>query len=46
MVKVVLAAIDVWGAGGKKSADEQNSIRQWETGQVEKSRKVKSTMNF
>ncbi len=36
-----LAAIDVWGAGGKESADEQNSMRQWEDKQVEKGRKVK-----
>ncbi|CAF3736750.1 unnamed protein product [Adineta steineri] len=36
-----LAAIDVWGAGGTKSADEQKDIRQWENKQVEKSRKVK-----
>jgi len=36
-----LAAIDVWGVGGKASAEEQNSMRQWEGRQVEKSRKVK-----
>jgi hypothetical protein len=36
-----LTAIDVWGAGGKKSADDQNSTRQWENKQVEKSRKVR-----
>jgi len=41
-----LAAIDVWGAGGTKSAEEQNSIRQWETGQVEKNRKVKQYVEF
>jgi hypothetical protein len=40
-----LAAIDVWGVGGKKSAEEQNSMRQWEDGQVEKSRKVRNKMN-
>ncbi|CAF1215385.1 unnamed protein product [Rotaria magnacalcarata] len=38
-----LAAIDVWGVGGRDSADEQNSMRQWETKQVEKARKVKRT---
>ena len=36
-----VTAIDVWGAGGKKSADEQDTMRQWEGKQVEKSRKVK-----
>jgi hypothetical protein len=36
-----LVAIDVWGVGGKKSAEEQNSLRQWEDKQVEKTRKVK-----
>jgi hypothetical protein len=30
----------VWGAGGKKTADEQDNMRQWEGKQVEKSRKV------
>jgi hypothetical protein len=35
-----LVAIDVWGAGGKKSAEAQNDLRQWEDRQVEKSRKV------
>jgi hypothetical protein len=41
-----LAAIDVWGVGGKKCAEEQDSMRQWENRQVEKSRKVKSKINF
>ncbi|CAF4925096.1 unnamed protein product [Rotaria sp. Silwood1] len=36
-----LVAIDVWGVGGRKSAEEQNSMRQWENRQVEKSSKVK-----
>ncbi|CAF2651461.1 unnamed protein product [Rotaria sp. Silwood2] len=36
-----LAAIDVWGVGGRKSTEEQSSMRQWENTQVEKSRKVK-----
>lgn len=36
-----LAAIDVWGAGGTKSVEEQNGMRQWETKQIEKSKKVK-----
>ena len=35
-----LVAIDVWGVGGRASADEQSSMRQWEDKQVEKSRKV------
>lgn len=37
-----LVAIDVWGAGGKKTADEQDSMRQWEKKQVEKSGKVRN----
>ncbi|UJR25140.1 hypothetical protein I4U23_006499 [Adineta vaga] len=36
-----LVAIDVWGVGGKKSAEEQQDLRHWEEKQVEKSRKVK-----
>ena len=36
-----LVAIDVWGVGGKASADEQDNMRQWEDKQIEKSRKVK-----
>ncbi len=36
-----LTAIDVWGVGGKASAEEQGSMRRWEEGQIEKSRKVK-----
>jgi hypothetical protein len=36
-----LVAIDVWGVGGKASAEEQDNIRQWENKQVEKSQKVK-----
>lgn len=35
-----LLAIDVWGIGGKKSAEEQEGLRQWEEKQVEKNRKV------
>lgn len=35
-----VVAIDVWGTGGKKSADAQDDMRQWEDRQVEKSRKV------
>jgi hypothetical protein len=35
-----LVAIDVWGVGGKRSADEQNDMRQWEDRQVQKNRKV------
>ena len=35
-----LVAIDVWGAGGQKSADEQRDMHAWEDRQVEKSRKV------
>ena len=38
-----LVAIDVWGTGGKQSADAQSDMRQWEDRQVEKSRKVGST---
>ena len=38
-----LVAIDVWGAGGQKSADEQKDMRQWENKQVEKSSKVNET---
>ena len=37
-----LVAIDVWGAGGKKSADEQQDMQSWESKQVEKTRKVNS----
>lgn len=37
-----LVAIDVWGVGGKASAEEQDSMRQWEGKQIEKSRKVKA----
>jgi hypothetical protein len=36
-----VTAIGVWGAGGKKSADEQDNMRQCEGKQVEKSRKVR-----
>ena len=36
-----LVAIDVWGVGGKASAEEQDSMRQWEDKQIEKTRKVK-----
>jgi len=35
-----LAAIDVWGVGGKASAEEQENLRDWEDKQIEKSRKV------
>lgn len=35
-----LVAIDVWGVGGKASAEEQDNMRQWEGKQIEKSRKV------
>jgi len=38
-----LVAIDVWGVGGKASADEQNIMRHWESKQIEKNRKVKKT---
>lgn len=35
-----LAAIDVWGVGGKASAEEQENMRDWEDKQIEKTRKV------
>lgn len=37
-----VVAIDVWGVGGKASAEEQDNMRQWEDRQIEKSRKVKN----
>jgi len=38
---VRLLGIDVWGAGGQKSADEQRDMHAWEGRQIEKSQKVK-----
>ena len=35
-----VAAIDVWGVGGKASAEEQDNMRHWEDRQIEKSKKV------
>ena len=41
-----VVAIDVWGVGGKASAEEQDNMRQWEDRQIEKSRKVKTVIFF
>ncbi|CAF0767642.1 unnamed protein product [Didymodactylos carnosus] len=37
-----LSAIEVWGCGGTKAAQEQGNMRQWEAKQIEKLRKVKN----
>lgn len=41
-----LVAIDVWGVGGKSSAEAQMEMRQWEQKQIEKSKKVNPLQLF